>query len=378
MKNIENPSNRPEEGPVEIVAAENVSGVVINEILADPTITGSGDIDTDGNGISNNGDEFVELFNSTGASVDISGWTLDFGAGVIFTFPAGATIPAGGYVTVVANWDTAANPLPANTYSVGNGGGILTNGGDVIMLSDGTTTATASYGSGGGGDDFGSSDDAVSMAREPDGGMTINDEAVPTPNAANICFYRGTGIQTPIGYKNIESLKVNDTVTTASGKVMSIKWVGIQSVEINSKRNLLQSNPILIQKDALEEGVPSADLRVSPNHAIYVDGLLINAGALVNGVNIIQESPIEDFKYYHIELDSHELIIAENTSAESYLPQKENRDDFDNAAEFDLQYPNGRKLILWPLDYPRISSQAKVPEYIKDKILKKEGIRKIA
>ena len=199
-----------------------------------------------------------------------------------------------------------------------------------------------------------------------------------TPKNVNICFYKGTCIQTDTGSRKIESLKVGDIVTTASGKSMSIKWVGIQSVILNSGRDILKSNPVLIQKDALAKGIPSTDLRVSPNHAIYVDGLLIDAGALVIGVNIIQENPTEDFKYYHIELDSHELVIAENTWAESYLPQNENRDDFDNAAEFNLQYPNGRKIILWPLDYPRISSQAKVPEYIKDKILKKQEIKKIA
>lgn len=199
-----------------------------------------------------------------------------------------------------------------------------------------------------------------------------------TPGKANICFLSGTKIQTPTGYKNIETLKVGDIVNTASGKQLPVKWVGIQTVEINSNRNLLKSNPVLIQANALGEGIPSSDLSVSPNHAIYVDGLLINAGALVNGVNIYQEEPTEDFKYYHVELDSHELVIAQNTWAESYLPQNENRDDFDNAAAFDQQYPNGRKLILWPLDYPRISSQAKVPDYIQDMILKKEEIRKIA
>ena len=189
----------------------------------------------------------------------------------------------------------------------------------------------------------------------------------------------GTGILTPTGYQNIETLKVGDTVQTASGKELPVKWVGIQSVDIkNENRNLLKSNPVLIKAHALGEGIPSTELRVSPNHAIYVEGILINAGALVNGVNIYQEVPTEDFKYYHVELDSHELVIAENTWAESYLPQNENRDDFDNAAEFDQQYPNGRKLILWPLDYPRISSQRKVPDYIQEKILRKEEVRKIA
>jgi hypothetical protein len=73
-----------------------------------------------------------------------------------------------------------------------------------------------------------------------------------------------------------------------------------------------------------------------------------------------------------------EAFIAKITKAISYLLLKENRDDFDNAAEFDLKYLDGRKLILLPLDYPRISSQAKGPEYIKDKILNKQESKKFA
>ena len=199
-----------------------------------------------------------------------------------------------------------------------------------------------------------------------------------TPKAINICFLEGTNILTKNGYQSIETLKVGDIVKTASEKELPIKWVGIQSVDINADRNLLLSNPVVIKQNALAEGIPSKDLRVSPNHAIYVEDLLINAGALVNGVNIYQEVPTESFKYYHIELDSHELVIAENTPSESYLPQNENRDDFDNAADFDVMYPGGRKLILWPLDYPRISAQLKVPGYVKDHILRDASIKKTA
>lgn len=377
MINNRKPINNSDEESSSFISAQSVQGVVINEILADPNDSSpSGGFDTDGDGsVETSNDEFIELFNTTGTTVDISGWTITDAGGGTFTFPVGATIPPNGFVTVVREW---TGTLPTNTYE---GLPALNNGSEVITLSDGTSDAIAAWGSGAansGGDDFGTSDDAVTMAREPDGGMTINDEAPPTPNTANICFHSGTGIQTPTGYTKIEALKVGDMVNTASGSQMPVKWVGVQSVDINSNRNLLKSNPVLIQANALGEGIPSNDLRISPNHAIHVDGLLINGGALVNGVNIYQEVPTEDFKYYHVELDSHELVIAENTWAESYLPQNENRDDFDNASEFDQQYPDGRKLILWPLDYPRISSQVKVPDYIKDKILRKEKISEIA
>ena len=102
---------------------------------------------------------------------------------------------------------------------------------------------------------------------------------------------------------------------------------------------------------------------------MFVDGLLINAGALVNGINIISTEPRRDFKYYHIELDSHVLLVADGCPAESFLAQHEIRSDYDNAEEYNALYPNGSKLMLWPMSYARISSAMKVPLTIKDKII---------
>jgi len=150
--------------PLNLIAAQDVQGVVINEILADPTAPG-GSFDTNGDGVFNTDDEFIELYNTTGSQVDIGGWTITDASGGTFTFPIGATIPANGYVTIVMDWN---GPLPANTYE---GLPTLNDGSEVITLSDGTNDAIAAYGSGAptsGGDDFGTADDALSMSRVPD------------------------------------------------------------------------------------------------------------------------------------------------------------------------------------------------------------------
>ena len=122
------------------VTAQNVQGVVINEILPNPNTGGTPSFDTDGNGTANLLDEYVEFFNTTGADVDISGWTVSDGVGERFTFPAGSTISANGHVTLVASW---AGTLPADTYEIGVA--VLNDGGDVIELSDGTNVACLLY-----------------------------------------------------------------------------------------------------------------------------------------------------------------------------------------------------------------------------------------
>jgi hypothetical protein len=73
---------------------------------------------------------------------------------------------------------------------------------------------------------------------------------------------------------------------------------------------------------------------VSPAHAIYIDGILILASNLVNGVTIVANAKPEaiSLTYFHIELDTHEAILAEGLAVESFL--RNNVEAFDNADEY--------------------------------------------
>lgn len=74
--------------------------------------------------------EFVELFNPTGGSVDLSGWTLN-GAGL--TFPGGTTLAAGGYLVCGAS-AAALQRVYGVTPAVGGWKGSLDNGGETLEL----------------------------------------------------------------------------------------------------------------------------------------------------------------------------------------------------------------------------------------------------
>ena len=76
--------------------------------------------------------------------------------------------------------------------------------------------------------------------------------------------------------------------------------------------------PVRIRAGAFGEGQPHTDLLVSPDHAIYVDGVLVPARLLFNGVTIVQED-VTEITYFHLELPEHEVILAQGLACESYF-----------------------------------------------------------
>ncbi|MGY3614466.1 Hint domain-containing protein [Bradyrhizobium sp. USDA 10063] len=186
----------------------------------------------------------------------------------------------------------------------------------------------------------------------PNGDVTI------TSGNTTICFMAGTLIGTPAGEVPVEILTRGDQVLTHDGGVATVDWLGIQTVSTRfaDKMRVL---PIRIKAGALAEGVPSRDLLISPDHAVLVDGALIQAGALVNGTSIIREHNVPTtFAYYHVEVEDHSLILAENTPAETFVDNIE-RLHFDNWAEHEALYPNGKSIRELP--YPRAKSHRQVP-----------------
>ena len=354
--------------------AASLNGIVINEILADPSSAGGNNFDTDRDGVIEDSDEFVELYNTSGADVDISGWTLSDGDVSTFTFPAGTTIPAGEHIVIVTRWNSP-ELQPSWVYSFGPNA-LWNNTGDEVILSDGTNTIAAVYNAqnnndipaGADVDDFFTDTDGLSIQRSPDGSDTFV-VAAPTPE----CFLTGTRILTENGDQLVEELEIGDRVQTADGKIEAVKWIGYQTINPSEILNPLRGNPVQIKAGALGENTPTRDLFISPDHALLVDGLLINAGALVNDISIVKTQPTETFVYHHIELDNHALLVAEGTFAESYMPQNEDRLVYDNGAEYEELYPHGSKLMLWPMDYPRVSSKSKVPRFVRQKLMQIAG-----
>ena len=153
------------------------------------------------------------------------------------------------------------------------------------------------------------------------------------------CYCPGTLIRTARGEKPVEKLKIGDMVMTASGLLRPIKWIGQRSY---GGRFVLGRNdilPICIETGALAPNVPRRDLWISPHHAMFLDGLLIEAKDLVNGVSIVQAERVDKVDYVHIELETHDVIVAEGALSETFLDDH-SRLMFHNAAEYFTLYPD--------------------------------------
>jgi len=147
-----------------------------------------------------------------------------------------------------------------------------------------------------------------------------------------LCYAAGTRIATPMGEVPIETLRVGDLVRCAARgvRVQPILWIGRIEARLAGHPHPERAWPVLIRAGGLGAGLPRRDLRVSPDHGIFLEGVLVPAKLLVNGTTIVQERWWAEITYLHLELPEHAILLAEGLPAESWLDDGR-RDEFDNA-----------------------------------------------
>jgi hypothetical protein len=153
------------------------------------------------------------------------------------------------------------------------------------------------------------------------------------------CYAAGTLIRTDRGEIAVEALAIGDHVVTVSNEARPIRWLGKRSYGgrfIMDRKDIL---PICFKAGALGDNVPHRDLWVSPHHAMYCEGVLIEAKDLVNGVSVVQAESVERVEYFHIELETHDVIIAEGAPSESFVDD-DSRGMFHNVHEYRVLYPD--------------------------------------
>ncbi len=132
------------------------------------------------------------------------------------------------------------------------------------------------------------------------------------------CFARGTRLLTPHGYRAVEFLAPGDPVVTATGARRAVRWIGRRVIDLGRSFGC-DAFPVTISPHAFGPGKPARAVKLSPSHAVYAQGVLVPAMHLVNGATITQAKKPAAVTYYHIELDRHDLLLADGLPCESYF-----------------------------------------------------------
>jgi hypothetical protein len=203
---------------------------------------------------------------------------------------------------------------------------------------------------------------------------SISASSLPTlhvgTNAA--CYCRDTLILTDRGEISVQALAIGDVVVTMSGATRPIKWIGRRSYAGRfafGQKNIL---PVCIKAGALDENTPRRDLWISPHHAMYLEGVLIEARDLVNGVSVVQAETVDKVEYFHIELETHDVLVVEGSFSESFIDD-DSRNMFHNAPEYRALYPEDEQAAVRHYA-PRLDSGYTV-EKARRRIEARAGIR---
>ncbi len=281
--------------------------VVASNNLGTSTDASASVIATDaGAGLTISGTQANQEFADNGNALPLAGVTIQDSklvpvdtATVALSNPAsgtlmvgnGGTVGADGVFRVSGPLSTVQNALQAVVFKPAAAvTGQLVTSGITISVADGTLTAT---------------DTTTSL------------DIVGSAAAQAICFLAGTRIATPKGETEIERLAAGDLVVTHRGEARRIVWIGTGRVlATRGRRNA--ATPVIVRKDSLDDNVPHSDLRVTKGHSLYIDGVLIPVEFLVNHRTILWDDHAQEVTIYHIELETHDVLVANGAAAESY------------------------------------------------------------
>jgi Tol biopolymer transport system component len=177
------------------------------------------------------------------------------------------------------------------------------------------------------------------------GGADPSDDPILTGDSTALdnyeqaaCYRKGTLILTTRGEIAVENLAIGDFVITASGTSRPVQWLGHRKLNCARHPHPREVWPVCVSASAFGASLPRRDLWLSPGHNIALEGALMPISALLNGRSVCQV-PAPTIEYWHVELDEHDVILAEGLPAESYLDTG-NRTGFVNGGAYVEAHPD--------------------------------------
>lgn len=161
------------------------------------------------------------------------------------------------------------------------------------------------------------------------------------------CFLPGSMIATATGPRAVETLAVGDLVLTGpagSQTLEPVTWVGRGHVEVQTDLPDDRAGyAVCISKGALGDNCPDADLYLTSEHTLYLDGHFVPVRMLVNHRSIFYDRQRLSYDYYHFETAEHSIVQANGTVTESYLSSGSSRRHFR-----DMQFLQQGNVVAFP------------------------------
>ena len=315
-----------------------VGGILASGLTVDPgqATGGAGDWTLDG-AIHNGGTISAASMDTIRGSVDGTG-TIEVGSHTTLTIDgsvaASQTIKlTGGSATLILSGPIDATIVGFDASDTIELPGFLTRASYVatgdgvgrLVLSDGVDpvaglTLVGNYGD----------PRFLTQARPPAGFQRTEGTSIVLAAA---CFAEGTRIGVAGGDLPIERLQPGDLVRTRDHGLRPVQWVGHRRTDCRRHPSPRDVWPVEVAADAFGPGRPHRALLLSPDHAVHIAGrggpdVLIPVRHLLNGATVRQHA-VDHVTYWHVELPSHDVVLAEGLACESYLDTG-NRGAFDN------------------------------------------------
>ena len=179
------------------------------------------------------------------------------------------------------------------------------------------------------------------------GGNVIGTMAFSNIETIVPCFTPGTMIATDRGEVDVDTLAVGDRVLTMDHGYQEIRWIGRRDLGAADLARLPKLRPVLIAKDALGEGMPARDLRVSPQHRLLLRGaraelltgeaeVLAPAVHFVGRPGVARDAAAAGVRYIHLMFDRHEIVRSNGLWSESFQPGAATLSSLDDAVREEL------------------------------------------
>ncbi len=236
-----------------------------------------------------------------GVTVDTDPLTIDAGGTIIGDGVIGGSITDDGFITV-------SGGVLQFTGAI-NGPGTITIDGGATLLLDGAVNSGVTI-------DFNSDGSGTLEEADPSGmqGTIMGEQPGDVVENAT-CYLAGTRISTSDGDRAIETLMAGDLVQAHFAGMTPVQWIGYRRIDCHRHPNPRKVWPVQVAAGAFGEQSPRRDLCLSPDHAVFVDGVLIPIKHLINGTTI-EQVPMDTITYYHLELSEHDVLLADGLPAE--------------------------------------------------------------